>query len=182
MSFPCTASAPPPPLDAAGNRCFVRPVRRAPFGHVVDEYEGDVVERERVWLTRLEFQVTQPWADLGTFQFGESPCHFGIELAVTPWDELHWEGPEASRRSRLYPGKIIGFRLRMFDVDEGSRGPVVSHHHSLPAYRDFDSMLASAFDASFFADGELIPCDLPGCSGATAVEVDSWGRIKASFR
>ena len=100
----------------------------------------------------------------------------------------HEGGLIAIRVRHIHPvqhehmGVNVEIELGMVDVDEGSGGPVVSHYYTLPAHRDFDSLLGSAFDASFFADGELIPCDLPGCSGATAVEAGSWGRIKASFR
>ena len=45
-----------------------------------------------------------------------------------------------------------------------------------------DGQITDSF-AENFVDGELIPCYRGDCSGATtAVRLDSWGRIKASFR
>ena len=94
---------------------------------------------------------------------------------MTPWDDLDWAGPELSQQSRLEPGKILGLRFTLWDVDDPD-----------PLRLDgafFYPEPVEEVGAHTFADGLLIPCGLPGCSRAeTGIEPDSWGRIKASLR
>ena len=125
--------------------------------------------------------VQSPWADIGTWQFGEEPNYSAIELSVTPWDELNWDDASLSRQSDLRPGAIIGFQIAFMDIDEGAR---IDHWQSL-APATYDDFYLTYEDAGFFVDGRLIPCELGDCSlasGASAVKPSSWGRIKASFR
>ena len=106
-----------------------------------------------------------PWAELGTFVWGESPSQFVIEMAITPWDDLHGDGPESSRRSGLYPGKIIGFQLSVPDWD------VAGTYH---AFHTLTGQAKTWQLAERFADARLVG------GGGTAVESNSWARIKAS--
>ncbi len=39
-------------------------------------------------------------------------------MKLTPFDDLVYNDESLSRASELYPGKIIGFELRLFDADE----------------------------------------------------------------
>jgi hypothetical protein len=119
-----------------------------------------------------------PFADAGGFSFGESPNTSVIELSVTAWDELNWQGPELSRRSLLAAGRIVGFQISVpdFDTEAG-------------AYHGFHTLSGQPNTwrlAENFVDGELQPCDYGDCGSApgeiTAVAQDSWGRIKASLR
>ncbi|MCC7262604.1 MAG: hypothetical protein IT369_08805 [Candidatus Latescibacteria bacterium] len=116
-----------------------------------------------------------PWADAGGYAEGESPNTSVIEMYVTPWDECNWQGPELSKRSELSGNKIIGFQLSVpdFDTDPG-------------AYHGFHTLSGQANTwrmAENFVDGQLIPCDTGDCGNVpTAVETDSWGRIKASLK
>ena len=110
-----------------------------------------------------------------------------MEMYLTPWDQLHWEGPEQSDRTELEAGKIIGFQLVVEEEDArpgGSAAYIVGQPWPIggpiPAGADF---LGALYEADYFADAELIPCHRGDCSGAaTGVSQDSWGRIKASFR
>ena len=123
-----------------------------------------------------------PWADAGGFQHGESPNLSVVEYAVTPWDDLDWQGPELSRRSTLEAGRIIGFEIHLFDADEETRMSGW-FRLALPVVEGEGQSGSHDFYADNFVDGELIPCFRGDCSGATtAVSQDSWGRIKASFR
>ena len=110
-----------------------------------------------------------------------------MDMYLTPWDQLHWGGPELSRRTELEAGKIIGFQLVVKESDDRQWGvgayimglpwPIGG---PIPAGAD---LLEALREADYFADVELIPCFRGDCSGAsTAVKQDSWGRIKASFR
>ena len=118
-----------------------------------------------------------PWADAGGFASGESPNTSVIELQVTAWDELNWQGPELSRRSNLVAGGIIGFQISVpdFDTEAG-------------AYHGFHTLSGQPNTwrlAENFVDGELVGCDIGDCGSAptiTAVAQNSWGRIKAGLR
>jgi len=116
-----------------------------------------------------------PWADAGGFSFGESPNTSVIELAVTAWDELNWQGPELSKASPLYADKIVGFQISVpdFDVAAGQ-------------YHGFHTLSGQPNTwrlAEMFVDGQLVPCTGGDCgAGPTAVQSDSWARIKASFK
>ena len=135
------------------------------------------------WLT----WTTEPaWGDVGGYQYGESPNISVVELTITAWDDLDWNGPELSKRSLLEAGRIVGFNIAVMDYDEpdspeGGRAP--DGVYLLAKLGDFGDFLSQSASADNFADGELIPCFRGDCSGATtAVSQDSWGRIKTSFR
>ena len=127
-----------------------------------------------------------PWADAGGFQQGELPNLAVVEFAVTAWDDLNWEGPEVSKRSVLEAGKIIGFQIVVQDDDQGND----SANYTLAISTTEGGSSSGSFThdsfADNFVDGELIPCHRGDCGsaspGVSAVRMDSWGRIKASFR
>ena len=103
-----------------------------------------------------------------------------MEMYFTPWDQLHWEGPEQSQRTELEAGKIIGFQLLVEDYDEYD-SMVGAGLYMIGMY--FSNSMYAQYHADLFADAELIPCHRGDCSGAaTGVSQDSWGRIKASYR
>jgi hypothetical protein len=122
------------------------------------------------WVTHL------PWAEAGGFAEGEAPTTSVIEAALTAWDELNWVGPEVSKRSTLEAGRIIGFQISIMDWD------VVGTYHGFHTL----SGLANTWRmADNFVDGELIGCDYGDCGSdpiPSAVQAESWGRIKASLR
>ena len=143
-------------------------VAEAPDGRTLG-YQGN----GQGWVT------LPPWADAGGFSEGESPNTSVIEMAVTAWDALNWQGPELSVRSSLVEGKLIGFQISVpdFDTEAG-------------AYHGFHTLSGQPNtwrEADNFVDGELIGCEGGDCGAdpvdlGTAVEENSWGRIKASFR
>jgi len=115
-----------------------------------------------------------PYSDAGGFATGESPNTSVIELYVTCWDELNWQGPELSKKSALAADKIVGFQISVPDFDTAAG-----------AYHGFHTLSGQANTwrlAENFVDGQLIGCDTGDCGQVeTAVQNDSWGRIKASF-
>ena len=139
-----------------------------------------IVPQHLTWTTQ------PPWGDAGGFQYGDAPNLSVVEFAITPWDDLDWHGSELSRRSSLEPGKIIGFHVEVHDSDEADRasGEYVLALPTVHAeVKSGDLEYWHYFFADNFVDGELVPCDRGDCSRAsTAVKLDSWGRIKASFR
>lgn len=139
---------------------------------------------ERIHLTHrgaASGWVTQPpWADMGGFRVGEAPTYSVVEVVLTPWDELHWSGPDASRPSRLEPGRIVGISMDMLDMDVQGEGGDMSWYALFPSESKNPVVWAEGF-----VDVELVPCRTGDCSEApkaSAVHADSWGRIKASFR
>jgi hypothetical protein len=124
------------------------------------------------WVTNL------PWADGGGFAEGEAPTTSVMEGYFTAWDALNWQGPELSTRSTLEEGRIIGFQLSVPDWD------VVGTYH---AFHTLSGLASTWREADNFVQGELIGCDYGDCGSApipidTAVESESWGRIKASLQ
>jgi hypothetical protein len=109
-----------------------------------------------------------PYADGGGGSIGEGPTTSIMEFYVTPFDDLIWNSPDDSRASALFGGKLIGFQISAPDFDTAPSN-----------YRAFHTLTGQAATwryAERFADGRLV-----GAGGATAVESNSWGRIKASL-
>ena len=136
-------------------------------------------EDRLIWSDNMfqEWPMSPPWTDVGGSEKGEAPSLTTIELAVTPWDDLHWKGPEYSTPSRLLAGTYIGFQIAIadFDTEPGEYSGWFTIAAEAPVF----------FDAATFVDGLL----LPYADGAwhepasvSAVRPDSWGRMKASFR
>jgi len=110
-----------------------------------------------------------PYADGGGGSIGEGPTTNIIEFFVTPFDDLIWNSPDDSVQSDLSDGNIIGFQISAQDFDTAPT-----------EYRAFHTVSGQAATwryAERFVDGRLV-----GAGGATAVEDDSWGRIKASLQ
>ena len=128
------------------------------------------------WVT------SPPYADAGGFNDGqESPNTAVIEIMVTPWDELNWQGPELSKKTNLVAGNIMGFQISVPDFDAGCATCDPGGYHG---FHTLSGQPNTWRLAENFVDGELIGCDGGDCgaAAATAVETDSWGRIKANLR
>jgi len=64
------------------------------------------------YTTAERMQIASPpYADAGGFLLLGSPTISGIEMYVTPYDELDFSDPENSQRSTLYAEKTIGFQI-----------------------------------------------------------------------
>ena len=110
--------------------------------------------------------------DVGIDDVGERPNQLILEMMLTLWDRLDPEGLESSRQSVLRSGNIIGFQITLIDGDENAFG----------LYAITESLPEERYNTDVFVDGELLPCDLPGCSqNTTAVRNDSWAKIKISL-
>ena len=115
------------------------------------------------WFTK------PPFADVGVTARGETPSLWTTEMYVTPFDWLVIDSQEEAVTSQLEANKVIGFSLVVFDQDDpGRRGPEGVFYVPGPD---------SNAGPDHFADALLVPL---GGSGS-AVEMDSWGRIKASL-
>ena len=121
--------------------------------HQFSEFSG--------WVT------SPPYGDGGGGLFGENPLVAVIEFYVTAFDRLDWESPDNSEVSQLFPGKIIGLRPLVVDRDGGNteRTVYAAAPHDSEIWRSAES----------FLDAVLIGAD------GTAVNLDTWARIKASL-
>ena len=119
-----------------------------------------------------------PFAHGGGAVVGGSPIFSVTEFYVTPFDRFVATDPEDSDVSDLFAGKIIGFNIQVFDVDSQPGMRETIHLLAAPPSNEWTSLLRmSAHD---FADGVLVTPD--GLSSEdSAVESDSWARIKATF-
>ena len=120
-----------------------------------------------------------PFAHGGGAVVGGSPIFSVTEFYVTPFDRFVSTGPEDSDVSDLFGGKIIGFNIQVYDVDDPRRNRETVHLLAAPPSYDFFRPLL-AMSADDFADGVLVTPD-GLASDDSAVESDSWARIKATF-
>ena len=118
-----------------------------------------------------------PYGEGGGSVFGEAPYISVIEAYVTPYDSwVGWEGEEV-QVSQLAQGKVIGFGIAVYDYDPGEEWRTAWTPGLTP-------------DTSISAPDQLVDGLLLGSDGvapreggsSSAVEWDSWARIKASLR
>jgi hypothetical protein len=114
-----------------------------------------------------EWVNAPPLSDFGGAVVGDGPTQWNIEFYVTPYDNLIWNDPEGSTVSQLSNGKIIGVQISVPDFDTAP-----SEYH---AFHTLSGQPATFKYADRFVDGRLVGV------GGTAVEANSWGRVKASF-
>lgn len=146
---------------------------------------GGPTEGDRVnGRTIIAFGPASGWASLpphteyGGFTVSDVPHHTGLEFSVTAWDDLHFEGADLSQRARLEPDSIIGLQFRISDFD----GDQNELSDQLLIAGDSEKG-ESLHSANGFADAWLVPCGVEDCSQSprTAVQRQSWGRIKAAL-
>lgn len=118
--------------------------------------------------------VQSPYAEGGGASLGENPAIAVTEFWVTPFDLLAWNSREQSQISDLHAGKVIGLAFLLQDQDEPMGTPVSTYW--LP-----DTPVGMFSTADGFGDFVLVGAD-GKVPGGSAVESDSWARIKASFR
>ena len=109
-----------------------------------------------------------PYADGGGVSVGDGPTVSIIEFYCTPFDDLIWNSPDDSVASPLFEGKIIGYQISTPDTDQAPGQD--------RAFHTISGQAATWRFAERFVDARLI-----GAGGGTAVEENSWGRIKASL-
>ena len=108
-----------------------------------------------------------PYADGGGSSVGDGPTVSTIELFCTPFDDLIWNSPDDSQASDLFDGKLIGYQISLPDTD---KAPGQDR-----AFHTLSGQAATWRFAERFVDARLVGV------GGTAVEENSWGRIKASL-
>jgi hypothetical protein len=124
------------------------------------------------------WMIDLPWTAWGSAQLAgvpddfETPDEVVQELMITPWEDLHWMGPDQSKIVDLEEGVIIGSEVNTGDKDADPGA------YDDAYWRTFAGINAWAF-ADQFGDWLLAPVEeglFP-----TAVESTTWGRIKSTF-
>jgi len=110
-----------------------------------------------------------PFADGGGGSVGEGPTTSIIEFFITPFDDLIWNSADDSGATNMVAGGIIGFQISAPDFD--------TEPSDYQAFATLSGQAATWRFAERFVDGRLVGAG----GGGTAVQSDSWGRIKASF-
>ena len=116
-----------------------------------------------------------PYGEGGGSVFGEAPFISVIEAYVTPYDSwVGWEG-EQVEVSRLAPGQVIGFGVIVYDYDPGEEWRTAWTPGKMPVFLAPDRLV----DGLLLGSDGLAPAEE---SSSSAVEWDSWARIKASLK
>lgn len=139
--------------------------------------------RLEAFSKRAPWFLEPPFAEGGGKVFVDIPTLSVTEFYVTAFDFLAKDDLGASQLSILVPGEVVGIRIGVADWDIGNRVKGNSFTLSEFAEHDFPSPILDFeyyTSADFFGDGLLVGRnrEIPG---VTAVENDSWGRIKASL-
>ena len=129
-------------------------------------------DTEFAWLTDGKTTPSPDYLEVGWSRTGESdgPGTYTYEFKVTPWEFLDYQGLGGSIETDLEVGNIIhiGYVFKDYDTDDSYEGSY-----------DFPPVHNVWRNANLAGDFELAPVDLS--MFPTAVETDSWGRIKSQF-
>ena len=107
-----------------------------------------------------------PYAEGGGAARGENPTVWVVEFAITPFDLLPKDDPEASVASDLSPGTTVGFNIGVNDLDTEPED-----------WGEFYNLFwPTDFTPNGFGDGLLLDA-----GGGSVVESITWARIKASL-
>ena len=128
-----------------------------------------------VWGIPDSWKVYPPYGDAGGQVAGENPAVSVIELYVTPYDWWDaWDDMDQTGFSELAAHQVIGFATEVIEKDDDF---ITSGHswYPLDIHEQGNWIDLTRNNASVYADGLLLPAQ------ETAVESDTWGRIKASL-
>ena len=131
------------------------------------------------WMTQADWYDNPAFYDQGHRVEG-TPCGGGetttfAEWYQVWWDDFNWQDPEGSIIHDFEVDEIIGSNTNVFDQDAETADDC-----NCRARWSLGPDNTNAIDADFFQDWVLLPVD-ETADFVTAVEGDSWGRIKASL-
>lgn len=110
-------------------------------------------------------------------QFDESTYYY--EMSFTVWDDLDHNGPDTSTPSTLEEGEVIGINLIWSDYD-GVKGQQPLRDDGSSPYDGYWITGGPCCDGVNASDFLLAPVE--DVFGGTAVETETWGRLKARFQ
>jgi hypothetical protein len=127
------------------------------------------------WQTQATWTGELPWADNGyssdAAELNAADVTGHAEWMLTLWDNLQWDDPDGSVVHDMVEGEIIGMNWQISDYD------------NLDDNTSEDWLLngqATIWQTSSVATDFLL-APLEDVDFGTAVEAESWGRIKAAF-
>jgi hypothetical protein len=139
----------------------------------IDGYWAFTLIEHTNWLSTGRELPFPEFLEIGWNRTGESdgPGTYQYEIKVTPWGTFDWDGPAASTIVDLNVGTIIhvGYNTKDYDL--------VSDRYD--GSYDFPPVHNVWRNASLHADIEMLEVD--DSLFPTAVETNTWGRIKANF-
>jgi hypothetical protein len=151
--------------------------------HAISEVQGTDPHIELLGaLSPADWFVRPPYAEGGGGAIRGNPAISVTEFYVTPFDYFVHNDQEKSVVSELSPGRIIGFAISVLDVDMEDHH-IESIHYLRAVEPDWTCLGVCSvviYDSDDYSLGLLM-----GSGGAapevSAVESDTWARIKASF-
>ena len=114
----------------------------------------------------VDWALRPPYSDGGGRRFGMDPAFSVVEFYVTPFDHLDIDSPEASRATDLYPGRTIGFAIRVQDVDNAGS-----------AVYCFEASPADEFDLTTLPHAVMVPQVQAG-EGLDQLPEATWATVK----
>jgi len=139
----------------------------------IDGYWAFTLYEGTCWMTTGQELPYPQYLNIGWNRTGESggPGTYQYEVMYTPWETWSWDGPDQGTIVDLEVGKVIHFGSlsKDYDLNDGR----------YDGSYDFPQVHNVWRNASLMADFELLPVDTD--IFPTAVESDSWGRIKAHY-
>lgn len=131
----------------------------------------------------LPYMIFPPYGDAAGSVIGENPVVSAVEMYVSPYDS--WENgldsrPEQIQFSELSAGKTIGFGVVVNDWDSFGAWDGLWEPDGMPPDERGPGVSLFFYRANRFLDGLLVPASKER-NEASAVEIDSWARIKASL-
>ena len=131
---------------------------------------GPSIEMANSPLVEEDWFLKPPYADAGGRAYGENPTVSVTEAYVTAYDQFVWDDKGACLRSELEVGKVIGLDVTVIDRDDAEKWDALSYFFLGEGGQRTDNHP----DFLLLGPGGELPDD-------SAVETDTWGRIKAQF-
>jgi hypothetical protein len=130
------------------------------------------------WVSKSTWHDKQPWADYGfrldgQANSGEATAY--VEIMSAAWDDFNFNGPDLSVLHEFKDNEIMGLAWGVIDHDSNAEDDS-GHNGWWGITGDGDQWRTAAAASDFL----LAPMD-PRVQFPTAVEGNSWGRIKAVF-
>jgi hypothetical protein len=139
----------------------------------IDGYYAFTYIEATDWMTTGQELPFPEYVEIGWSRTGATggPGTYAYEIKMTPWQTWSWDGPTQSTIVDLQEGDIVHVATLSKDYDNDDGRYDGSY--------DFPPVHDCWRNASMMADFELLPVDTS--LFPTAVEQDSWGRIKTHF-
>ncbi len=127
---------------------------------------------------KAQWHYNPPWGQFAKSQTASEGGEgfFRAEYMWTGWDDLDWHGPETSTIHTFRQDDIVGLNITIID-DDNLDNPGYEGYWVLSGATD------SYYQGDLLSDFLLSPIDPDIAWGTqqTAVEAQSWGRIKSTF-